>query len=355
MRVDDHVRPRFVVRARHESWLLWLVCARDNEEVPLRRREQERPSWLKADSGLVLDVPRLPYLERQAVLVVSAEEARDSRRALVSAAEGRSFASLEALAIGAARNSGWMGVQMASVRVDRVISPLSLVIPSLLAPAALSAYRAWSRARVSALVISTAEATGLRWPKGDPTKYELYIGSPADPRTYYPAASFHEDVLFERYGELRELLSRLGASRIEAKVTRGRGMDGSVNAQVPLPDAVGSLKASAAVHKASASAREDLRELAPSEPLPAAEIAAGLHWYDREVDWQRLAVLCSLGRAKRERLFLRQGSDYGLNANFEAAVKSLPISVSLGGQYSRYVETVWEVEALFGTAPFEDD
>ena len=74
---------------------------------------------------------------------------------------------------------------------------------------------------MAALVISTAEARALRWPQGDPTKYELYIGSPADPRTYYPAASFHEDVLFERYGELRELLTRLGARRIEARVTAG--------------------------------------------------------------------------------------------------------------------------------------
>ena len=200
------------------------------------------------------------------------------------------------------------------------------------------------------MVISTAEAKALRWPRGDPTKYELYIGSPADPRTYYPAASFHEDVLFERYGELRELLTRLGAHRIEARVTRGRTFDGSVSAGGPLPNAAGALKGEVNVQQSETSSRQDLRVMEPSEPLPEDRLTAGLHWYGREADWQRLAEHSRAGKTKREKIYFRHNSDYGLNANFEAAIKHLPVSVNIGGNYSRHVETVWEIDVLFGEA-----
>ena len=166
----------------------------------------------------------------------------------------------------ARRHAGddWSALSLASANVP--IAGIAVGAAVALAPSLLKAYRAWRKTRVAALVISTAEAKALRWPQGDPTKYELYIGSPADPRTYYPAASFHEDVLFERYGELRELLTRLGARRIEARVTRGRKFDGSVSAGVPLPNGAGTLKGEVNRQQSETSSREDLREMEPSEP-----------------------------------------------------------------------------------------
>ena len=88
----------------------------------------------------------------------------------------------------------------------------------------------------------------------------------------------------------------------------------------------------------------------PSEPLSGDRLSEGLHWYAREADWQRLAEHCRAGKTKREKIYFRHNSDYGLNANFEAAIKHLPVSVNIGGKYSRYVETVWEVDVLFGEA-----
>jgi hypothetical protein len=308
--------------------------------------DRGQPAWPPADPNAQVDVAQLPYLERQAVLVVSPDEAVRNRKTLLAAAGGSKRDSI-ALARRHASDD-WSALSFASAKVPMTGIAVGAAIE--LAPSLLKAYRAWRKTRVAALVISTTEASALRWPQGDPTKYELYIGSPADPRTYYPAASFHEDVLFERYGELRELLTRLGARRIQARVTRGRKFDGSVSAGGPVPSAAGTLKADVNVQQSETSSREDLREMEPSEPLPHDRLSAGLHWYGREADWQRLAEHSRAGRTKREKIYFRHNSDYGLNAKFEAAIKHLPVSVNIGGKYSRYVETVWEIDVLFGEA-----
>jgi hypothetical protein len=238
-------------------------------------------------------------------------------------------------------------LQLASVSLRSFGWGLGLAALVEFGPVVIKAYRAWRQTNVSALVISTREAERLRWPQGDPTKYELYIGSPADPQTYYPAATFHENVLFERYGELRELLTRLGARRIHTIVRRGRGLDGSISVEGPSPGGAGTLAAEAGMSSATASSREDIRELAPLAEVDISRVSTGLHWYSREADWQRLTDLCAKGRLRRERVYLRQTSDFGVNANFEAAVKSLPVSIGLGGKYKKYEETAWEVDATF--------
>jgi hypothetical protein len=307
------------------------------------------PGWLPRDPETPIDVPGLPYLERQAVLVVTPTEVQATRRALIETlTPSRPSISVS---IGMPRQEGWVGIQLATARAMGLIKPWSSVMVfSGWAPTILAAYRAWRRTKVAALVISTDEAQQLRWPHGGPTKYELYIGSPADPRTYYPTASFHEDVLFERYGELRELLSRLGATRIATSVSRGRRIDGSIQAGLDAPNLPADVGLSGGIASAQHASREDLREM-DSGSLPARDqLDAGLHWYARERDWQRLADLCYAGRAKRERIFFRQNTDYGLNANFEAAIKKLPVSVEIGGRYAKHVETVWEVEAEFSSS-----
>ena len=77
-------------------------------------------------------------------------------------------------------NDDWSALSLASARVP--ITGIALGAAVVFAPSLLKTYRAWRKTRVAALVISlTAEASELRWPQGDPTKHELYIGSPADP------------------------------------------------------------------------------------------------------------------------------------------------------------------------------
>jgi len=314
----------------------------------VRETETIVPRWLPNDAAQPLDVPSIPYLERQAVLVVDDDRARRSREALIAARSGAVTKSFRGLvAREEDKSSGWIGLVWAAFPAG-LLGPLLLTGLSR-APAVFKAYRAWRGARVSALVISAEEARQLNWPRGDPNRHELYIGSPADRRTYYPTASFHEDVLFERYGELRELLSRIGATRIHARVTRGRGFDGSIHGEAPVSDAV-TVGAGGGAHKHEQSAREDVRELKPSRPTSREEIAEGLAWFSREKDWQRLADLALAGRAARETIYFRQSNDFGLNANFEAAVKNLPVSVKIGGDYRQYVDTVWEVDAIFGEA-----
>src|SRR3954447_18252992 len=73
------------------------------------------PRWLSSDPSEPLDVAALPYLERQAILVVTPEEAEDSRRSLMAAAAGewrpRSSVSLDV----AGQQAAWRGLQLASL------------------------------------------------------------------------------------------------------------------------------------------------------------------------------------------------------------------------------------------------
>ena len=182
-------------------------------------RDKRLATWPPADPRARVEIAELPYLERQAVLVVSPEEAVQNRETLLAAAGGAKRSSITLARQHA--NDDWSALSLASAKVP--LAGIALVAVVGLAPSLLASYRAWRKTRMAALCHldrGSQRAAVAAGRSNEARALYRQSGRPAGPD--YPAASFHEDVLIERYGELRELLTRLGARRIEARVTRGR-------------------------------------------------------------------------------------------------------------------------------------
>ena len=320
-------------------------------------RPSPLPIWLPAEPGGVVDIPKLPYAERQTVVVVPAHEAMQARRALRSVAEGDPEG-VNALVRNdrGAEAEAWVGLALAAaVSVGALAPPTARLLEDLVPKAAkqvAAAFKAWRTSGVSVLVISTDEQHLLRWPKGDPVRNQIYAGSPADPRTYYPLASFHDDVFFEHAQELRSLLRRLGAASLRARHTRVHSQDGDARGRVALP---GRLTGGLRGERNRMKEREEIFNvtMAPAPPLDRETIAEGLAWLEREREWQELIGERHRDRLRRETIVFRDTTDYGLGASLEAAVKELPVEVKLGGDFKRHEGSTYEIEATF--EPFNTD
>lgn len=321
---------------------------------------QALPSWLSGDPSEAVDVARLPYLERQTVIVVSDGEAAEARAALRGVALENSPSAapevgerlqtdpLFALALASAVELGWIR----GPKADLLVKGLPYL--PILAGRARDfhrTYRSWRRARTATLLISTTEQAQLRWPKGDPVRDQIYAGSPADPRTYYPLATFHDDVFFERASELRRLLSRLGARRVKAthSVVQGSGTRGRLTGGI---EKLGASFRGKAAHNTSRNLHEMFdREMSGGAPSPRDEIAHDLHWVAKEPDWQELIEERFADRLRKDKLVFRSDTDFGLGAGVNAAVEGLPSEVSVGGKFKRYQRRQVELEMEFDPLP----
>jgi hypothetical protein len=318
------------------------------------------PAWLSEDPRDPIDLASIPYLERQTIVVVSDAEAAEARAALRGAALAPSSEKqlqvadrlrldpLFALALASAVEVGWISRS----RVDLVVKGLPyLPIVARRARDFQKTFRAWRRARTATLLISTTEQSQLRWPKGDPVRDQVYAGSPADAKTYYPLASFHDDVFFERASELRRLLSRLGARRVMAKHVviggssgRGRLIGRAEQVGVPIV---------AKARKRVSRELEEMfdREMSSGSPKSHEEVTRDLHWIAKEPDWQELIDERFADRLRKDKLVFRADTDYGLGAGVQAAVSGLPADVKVGGKFKRYERRQIELEVEFDPLP----
>ncbi len=67
------------------------------------------------------------------------------------------------------------------------------------------------RRRLGALIIGRTESRVLRLDQGHPLRNILYVGHPAKPDLYFPAAEFHRRVFEHKFVEAVTLLTSLGA------------------------------------------------------------------------------------------------------------------------------------------------
>lgn len=309
------------------------------------------PIWLPQDPAATVDIPRLPYAERQTVVVVPVHEATQTRRALRAAAEGDADAVNDLVRSDrGVELEAWVGLALAAaVRFGVLGSPMARALEEILPRAAkhaAAAFKAWRNSGISILVISTAEQDLLRWPKGDPVRNQIYAGSPADPRTYYPLASFHDDVFFERAQELRSVIRRLGAASMRARHTRIQAQDAKAHGRLAIKAKVtGGLRG----EKSRFREREEVFNvtMAPAPPREREEVIADLAWLDREREWKELIEERYRDRLRKETLVFRDTTDYGLGAVLEAALRDLPAEVNLGGNFSRHEGSTYEIEATF--------
>lgn len=266
-----------------------------------------------------------PYADRQQILVVPDEVAEAERQArkTLATAERSTTEEVMRLAIEAMKVTSSV-VALTEKAIDAAMS-----------------------LRQQGLEISTvgrSEVPEGLLPPGHPLDDFVYIGNPAEPNLYYPAAEFHRRVFEHKFCEAVELLMGLGASEITVERTKGMTREEAAEFNVALTpvDAAG----------ASASRRQSQTSEAlfrgtfagSAEPI----VPEHLVWLSGERSWQTLVLARREHGAANLSLSLRYETDFGVDANLTAKIEG--VGLKIGGKFAEQRDTVWRLDAKFPTA-----
>ena len=197
------------------------------------------------------------------------------------------------------------------------------------------------------LVVTTSQTANLAFPNGHPLRNVVYVGDPGLPGNYYPVASFHR-VLFEgKVAEAQRLLRSLGATEICIEYlegfNRGAGVDFSVS-----PPAGAGVEIGGGVNattKASSGAKTTMK-LSPTMP---ARIPEDLIWFRSEPLWQEVANARLESGLRSFSIDVTYTDDFGVNANLKTKIAS--VGLELGGTFTEYRETRWQLSGTFAEPP----
>jgi hypothetical protein len=180
----------------------------------------------------------------------------------------------------------------------------------------------------------------LDMPIGHPLPNVVYIGSPAVPERYYPIADFHVRVFEERFGEAMLLLMALGAGSLTVRSEYGWKRDITIKSALTNQA------------KLRTGSRRDRSLVFEAELVPTTmpEVPDDLVWFNHEPTWRAVAE----GRARyglREfQLQVTSREDFGIDVDVASKIRQLKV-LSLGGGFTKQVDTSWLLEGTFGEVP----
>lgn len=199
-------------------------------------------------------------------------------------------------------------------------------------------------ASLTTLSYSDSKELKLIYPPGHPREDVVYAQHPANPLMYYTASSFHRQAFEHKFAEVITLLSSLGANEIKVEHVSGWDQDfsASLGLEIPSQDA-----ASLGVGKNAAEKSSVLFD-AKLGGNDSPSIPENLIWYPHEALWQAIAIARVNNGLKNFNLSLTYSDDYGLNADFKAAIKGS--GLDMGGKFEQHQSTVWKITGTFGAA-----
>ena len=304
---------------------------------------------LKAKYLVVLQVPfslDIPYMDRQRIVIVADEQVEAERLSRArsaeeieqppvhmpgrcppvngdvnTAVEGESGESYAAV-IGRHLHRGLQGLQDVSGGMKRTLDD--------------QAARWALRHQLGALMIGRTEASILRLDQGHPLKNMLYVGHPAKPDLYFPAAEFHRRVFEHKFAEAVTLLTSLGASRIVVLQEEGHTGDkewANLARTCGFTRVRNERSRSGAVFEAN---------------FPGSQksfIPDGLCWYPDEQMWQMIARARMTSGAEKTSLTVTYTTDYGIDMHVIKAAGRC--GVNIGGRFHEQHDTIWRLDAEF--------
>jgi hypothetical protein len=283
-----------------------------------------------------------PYTDRQRIVVAGDEQVaaeRQSRSRLAPQEQGRPLAArgddaseLVAEPTGGSRAAaaaqhlqrGLQGLQDAGSGLKRGLDDRAMIA---------------LRRRLGILMIGRTEAGALHFDQGHPLADVLYVGHPARPDLYYPAAEFHRRVFEHKFAEAVKLLTSLGASRISLTQVQGRTREGETGGSAQVGLTLGFTRTRG---ERSWSGAQFIAEF-PGSGEPA--VPGDLCWYPDEHTWQMIAHTRIEGGAERTSLEVRYLTDYGIDMHMVRSARTL--GVKIGGRFQEHHDTVWRLDAEF--------
>jgi hypothetical protein len=317
-----------------------------------------KESTVRAKYLYVLQEPfslDIPYTDRQRVVIARDEQVaaeRQSRGLLAthsqrpslpkererkplnsSASEPTSDESRAALAARQLQR-GLRGLQGASVGLKRGLDDRA---------------RSTVRRHLGILMIGRAEAGILRFDLGHPLTNVLYVGHPARPDLYFPAAQFHRRVFEHKFAEAVRLLTSLGASRIVLRQEQGQARESEKTREAQFSVPLGFTH----VHHESLGSARTRNEWSSSSAVFDAEFPGSrepfvpddLCWYPDEQTWQMIAHTRIAGGAEKTSLEVRYLTDYGIDMHVVRTARTC--GVKIGGKFHEHHDTIWRLDAEF--------
>ena len=210
---------------------------------------------------------------------------------------------------------------------------------------AVEAIKAWAKARKSGLkivAISKSEANNLTFPPGHPRDNILYIGHPANAKSYYTTAEFHRMTFEHKFAEAIKLLMSLGTTEIQVEHIRGWSQDFSSRLSVPLQHVDAHLSAEL---KHSKGNKSHLLFKASLGGSTQPKLPPTLIWYPHECTWQALASARLEYGLREFSLNVTYNDDYGINAGLKLSASKA--GLDLGGSFEDHVSTEWRISGVF--------
>jgi hypothetical protein len=196
---------------------------------------------------------------------------------------------------------------------------------------------------VRIMLVSYSQAEALNLPVGHPRDKVVYVGDPASPLVYYPAADFHRKTFEHKFSEAILLLMALGATELVVHAEEGWGWDFATDIEVPIPKKFLEFAPGVNARKTKDSSLLFHATLKPNAP----EVPDGLVWYPRESAWRQVATGRIDYGLNEFSLQVRYTEDYGIDTGFESKVKK--VKLNLGGEFKKAKETTWRIEGVFGS------
>lgn len=279
-----------------------------------------------------------PYTDRQRIVVAADEQVAAERRSRSGLAVQGQGGPLPTQGDDSSEPTGRSRAAAAAQHLQRGLHGLQDAGSGLkrgLDDRAMLAFRR----RLGILMIGRAEAGVLRFDHGHPLADVLYVGHPARPDLYYPAAEFHRRVFEHKFAEAVKLLTSLGASRIALTQVQGRTQEAEQGGSAQVGLTLGFTRTRS---ERSWSGAQFIAEF-PGSGEPT--VPDDLCWYPDEHTWQMIAHTRIEGGAERTSLEVRYLTDYGVDMQMVRAARTF--GVKIGGKFHEHHDTVWRLDAEF--------
>ncbi len=177
----------------------------------------------------------------------------------------------------------------------------------------------------------------------------LLVLSPRNGRRYLPYLNYHALSFEDKFNEAIRVLEALRPK--ELTVIYEEGYESEINAAAALK--LRGVKGGAGAAKGSYERMDNKKVLHYGEyerpglleRFRRPELPEELSWYPTEGQWQSIVNGVLHNRKKKVILEVVCEEDYGLDAEFDAAVKLAGFKLS--GNYTRFQSTKWVIEATF--------
>ncbi|MBW4670124.1 MAG: hypothetical protein KME60_22615 [Cyanomargarita calcarea GSE-NOS-MK-12-04C] len=159
----------------------------------------------------------------------------------------------------------------------------------------------------------------------------VYVRHPAASTYFLRVAEFHEKLLDEKRSEFLQLLTSLGAKRINLIDKNQQGKSGSTSAKIDDPTSIADVKAEAKMeHIFSSELKVDGEFDLPTIPP---RVPDGLKWLKKESSWQTIVHGRQNGNwMKKYNVSFTYTQNFGITSNVVAKLEGF--GVSIGGNFS---------------------